>query len=233
MRLQTLNLSRFSIVERQGLCVSVLVTCKRCGFKIPKSGLLTTVKPQRGPDAGCINTMMLMPVLKSRVGLNDLNLVLSCLNIKAPSTRILQRKLNKLTDKIEELNKKQMLENQLYVKRIQSFASLSNLNDIEYDVSYRSRPAQGCERATQIFAPLIEQTMTKHLSISVETANKLCTKPNCQHNTNSCPYNHMSKLLKKNLDAVHGQNILKVRSVTSYASSQIAKALREYNVSGK
>ena len=182
-----------------------------------------------------------MPVVKSRVGINDLDLVPSCLNIKAPSIRVLQRKLNKLTDKIEELNKKQMLENQLYVKRIQSFAGLLHQSDIEYDVSYSSRPAQGCECATQSFAPLIEQTTTKHLPISVETSNKLCTKPNCEHNSNSCKKNYNpqesiqsceSKLLKKNLDAVHGQNILKVRSVTSDANTQIAKALREYNVSG-
>ena len=97
------------------------------------------MKPQRGPDAGCINTMMLMPVVKSRVGLNDLNLVLSCLNIKAPSIRVLQRKLNKLTDKTEELNRKQMLENPLYVKRIQSFASLLHQSDIEYDVAVGQR----------------------------------------------------------------------------------------------
>ena len=185
--------------------------------------------------------MMLMPVVKSRVGLSDLNLVLSCLNIKAPSIRVLQRKLNKLMDKIEELNKKQMIENQQYVKRIQSFAGLPSTSDIEYDVSYSNQPAQGCERTTQSFAPLIEQTTTKHLPISIETANRLCTKPNCEHNTNNCKRNYNpqdsiqsseSKLLKRNLDTVHQQNILKIRSVTSDASTQIAKALREYNASG-
>ena len=65
-----------------------------------------------------------------------------------------QRKLNKLTDKIEEFNKKQMIENQQYVKRIQCFVGLPNTSDIEY-VSYSNRPAQGCERATQRFTPLI------------------------------------------------------------------------------
>ena len=235
------NTATVSIVEWKGLCASVSVTCKNCGFKSPKTGLFTTVKPQRDPDGGCINTMMLMPVVKSRVGLSDLNLVLSCLNIKAPSIRVLQRKLNKLTDKIEELNKKQMIENQQYVKRIQSFAGLPSTSDIEYDVSYSNRPAQGCERATQSFAPLIEQTTTRHLPISIETANRLCTKPNCEHNTNNCKGNYNpqdsiqsseSKLLKRNLDTVHQQNILKIRSVTSDASTQIAKALREYNASG-
>ena len=91
------------------------------------------------------------------------------------------------------------------------------------------------------FAPLIEQTTAKHLRISIETAKRLCTKPNCEHNTNNCKRNYNpqdsiqsseSKLLKINLDTVHQQNILKIGSVTSDAGTQIAKALREYNVSG-
>ena len=129
------NTVTVSDVERKGLCACVSVTCKNCGFKTPKTGLFTTVKPQRGPYGGCINTMMVMPVVKSRVGLFDLNLVLFCLNVKVPSICVLQRKLNKLTDKIEEFNQKQMIENHQYVKRIQCFACLSNTSHIEYDVS--------------------------------------------------------------------------------------------------
>ena len=58
-------------MERQGLSVSVVAKCNKCGFNTPKTGLFTTMKTKRGPDAGCNNTMMLMPVLKSRVGIND------------------------------------------------------------------------------------------------------------------------------------------------------------------
>ena len=204
------------IVERQGLCVTVTVNCRNCSFETPKCALFTTMKSARGPDAGCVNTMMLIPVLKSRVGLNDLHLFLSCVNIRAPDLRRLQRKLNQLTDKIENLNKKQMLLNQQYVKRIQTFAGLSNESDMEFDVSYNSRPQQGCGRATQSFAPLIEQTTTRHLPIAIETANKLCTKQKCQHYTNSCKRNYNPhdsiqstepKLLKSNLNSVHQQNI--------------------------
>ena len=104
------NTVTVSNVERKGLCASVSATCKNCGFKTPKNGLFTAVKPQRGPDGGCINRMIVMPVVKSRVGLSDINLVLSCLYVKAPSICVLQRKLNKLMDKIEEFNKKQMIE---------------------------------------------------------------------------------------------------------------------------
>ena len=228
------------IVDRHGLYLSVIVKCKSCGFKTPKTGLFKTVKPKRGPDSGCLNTMILMPVLKSRVGLNDLDLVLSCLNVRPPDKRGLQRKLNTVTDKVEEMNIEQMVKNQQYVKRIQTFAGVASVSDVEYDVSYSSRPQQGCECATQSFAPLIEQTTTRHLPIAIETANKLCSKQNCEHNTNSCKRNYNpnesiqsteQKSLKKNLDNVHRQNVLKVRSVTSDASAQIKKALREYSVS--
>ena len=170
--------------------MTVTINCRNCGFETPKGALFTTMKSARGPDAVCVNTMMLIPVLKSRVGLNDLHLFLSCVNIRALDLGGLQRKLNQLTDKIENLNKKQMLLNQQYVKRIQTFAGLSNESDMEFDVSYNSRPQQGCERATQSFAPLIERTTTRHLPIAIETANKLCTKQKCQHNTNSCKRNY-------------------------------------------
>ena len=199
------------------------------------------MKSTRGSDAGCVNTIMLIPFLKSRVGLNDLQMFLSCVNIRAINLRGLQRKFHQLTDKIENLNKKQMLLNQQYVKRIQTFAGLSNESGVGFDVSYNSRPQQSCERATQSFVPLVERTTKRHLPIAIETANKLCTKQKCQHNTNSCKRNnnpHVSNkstepnLLKSNLNSVHLQNILKVRSIITDASAQIAKALREYNKSG-
>ena len=134
-----------------------------------------------------------------------------------------------------------MIQNQQYVRRFQTFAGLPNESDVEFDVSYSSRLQQGCERATQCFAPIIEQTTMKHLPISTKTANKLCTKQTCNHNTNSCKRNYNPtesiqsaepKLLKSNLQEVAVQNQLKVRSVTSDASAQIAKALREYKASG-
>ena len=110
------NTVTVSEVEQKGLGASVSVTCKKCGFKTLKTGLFTTVKPERGPDGGYINTMMVMPVVKSRRGLSDLNLVLSCLNVKDPSICFLQRKLDKLTDKTEEFNKKQTIESSMCEK---------------------------------------------------------------------------------------------------------------------
>ena len=70
------------IVERQGLCVNVTVNCRNCGFETPKCALFTTMKSARVPDAGCVNTMMLIPVLKFRVGLNDLHLFCPMLTLE-------------------------------------------------------------------------------------------------------------------------------------------------------
>ena len=101
-----------------------------------QTGLYTRIKSEKEPEAGCLNTILLLPVHKSRIGLNDLNMILSCLNIKSPDKRGLQRKLNKLTIKAE-LSMQQMVENQQYVKRIQTFAGVSNQCDIEYHTAVR------------------------------------------------------------------------------------------------
>lgn len=232
-----------SVTERQGLCVSVTATCNSCMFKTRKTDLFTKIKTKRGPDAGCLNISVLLPVTKSRIGINDLNLVLSCLNIRAPDKRGLQRKLNNLSDRVENMNKQQMVANQQYVKKIQTLAGVPvpNESDIEFDVSFSSRPQQGCESATQSFAPILEQTTTRHLPISIQTASKLCTRQTCTHNNEKCKRNYNitesiqstePKLLKKNLDNIQQQSILKIRSVTTDASAQIAKAIRDYNTAG-
>ena len=127
------------------------------------------------------------------------------------------------------------------MKRIQCFAGLPNTSDIEYDVSCSNWPAQGCECATQSFASLIEQTTTNICKYQLrqqidctlnQTVNTIPTtvRGTSIHKIQS--KSSESKLLKRNLDTIHQQNILKIRSVTSDASTQIAKALREYNASG-
>ena len=85
-------------MERQGLSVSVVAKCNKCGFNTPKTGLFTTMKTQKGPDAGYNNRMMLMPLLKLRVEINDLVMTLAGLNIQSPDKRGLQRKLNTVMD---------------------------------------------------------------------------------------------------------------------------------------
>ena len=97
------------VVKRLGLCITVEVFCRNCSFI---SDAVTTVASSRGPDAGSLNVCLLIPVLKSKVGINDVVQVLSCLNIKSPDRRGLQGRFNRLSDMMVDVNKQRMIDNQ-------------------------------------------------------------------------------------------------------------------------
>ncbi|MES9880370.1 MAG: hypothetical protein ABW185_05750 [Sedimenticola sp.] len=225
------------ITQRLGMCISVSAVCHNCRFKSQPVNLTSKIKTnKRGPPAGALNEALLLPVLKSKMGLDDVLLVMSCLNVKTPNERSLRRKINKTMDAAEEINKEQMLANQQYVAHINTIMGRDNTVDVQYDTSFASRPQAGCEASEQSFAPLIEHTTSKKLVLSIATANKLCNRRNCDHR--SCGKNFRAdasiasserKLLHDNLLEIKRRGKLKVRSVTSDASSQIAKALRDYN----
>jgi hypothetical protein len=226
-----------SLEDRQGLCISIKVVCRNCKFSTDVTKMYDVIKPSRGPSGGCLNSAILMPVMLSKIGISDILLVLSALNIRAPDKRGLQRKLNHLSDNIENIGREQMLQNQQYVQRIQSLAGMSG-TEVEFDVAYTSRPKSGCETSSQSFAPLIEQTTTRHLPIAISTANKLCSKPACAHNNAQCKKSYDADVsigrteatfIKSAIDSVESSNIIKIRSVTTDASLQIAKALKEVN----
>lgn len=225
------------IEKQQGLCVSVRVICNKCVFRSDEIKLFSTFKPARGPDGGTLNIALLIPVLKSRVGLSDIIHILTCLNIKAPNRPGMQIKVNKLADLIEKLNKNTMLDNQTYVRKVLELAGAENLIDTEVDSSFNNRPQAGFEAATQTFSPLVEQCTSKKLTMNIITGNKLCTIKNCQHNSTACKKNYNTdesiasseaKFVKQHLKTVNEQNIVKVRSVTSDASAQVEKAVRDY-----
>ena len=65
---------------------------------------------------------LLIPVLKLKVGMSDVVQVVSCLNIKSPDRRGLQRRLSRLSDMMIDVNKQQMIDNQTYVKHILQLA---------------------------------------------------------------------------------------------------------------
>ena len=149
------------VVKRLGLCITVEVFCRNCSFISNAVDLFTTVPSSRGPDAGSLNVCLLIPVLKSKVGINDVVQVLSCLNIKSPDRRGLQRRFNRLSDMMVDVNKQRMIDNQAHVKHILQLAGEENLVDVETDSSYNNRPQPGCEAATQTFCTLVEQCTTK------------------------------------------------------------------------
>ena len=227
------------IEKRQGLCITVQVSCRNCSFVSNSIELFTTVKSTEtpGPDPGALNTSLLIPVLKSKVGINDVLHMLTCLNIKTPDRRGLQRKFNRLSDLMVDINKKQLCENQSYVKHVLEMAGRDNLVDVEVDSSYNNRPQPGCEAATQTFCPIVEQCTTKKLPLNIETANVNCPSKSCAHNTTSCKKNYSaddtissteSKFVKKHLKSINEQGFVKIKSVTSDASGQVIKAVQDY-----
>jgi len=83
------------VVKRLALCITVEAFCRNCSFISDVVDLFTTVPSSHGPDAGSLKVCLLIPVLNSKVGISYVQ-ILSCLNIKSPGKRGLQRKLNVL-----------------------------------------------------------------------------------------------------------------------------------------
>ncbi|KAH3741093.1 hypothetical protein DPMN_047811 [Dreissena polymorpha] len=89
-----------------------------------------------------------------------------------------------------------------YVRRISNLAGCSGETDVEFDVAYTSRPQAGCDTATQVFAPVIEKTTSKHLPVDLHIENKLCSKPNCNHLDRSCKKNYCDETSINQAEAI-------------------------------
>jgi hypothetical protein len=120
-----------------------------------------SIKKARGPHAGALNEMVVLPVIKSKLGVSDIHLVLSCLNIKAPSKVLLQSKVNELSSKVTTLNEQEMCNSQVEVARLNRLAGAENVVDVQIDTSYSARPQAGTEKARQSFNATIEHTTKK------------------------------------------------------------------------
>lgn len=229
------------VARRQGMCVTVQILCKTCGFKSEMVEMFERIEKnnirQYGPRGGMINEALVLPMLKTKCGPSDISTVLSSLNIKPPSAPLLQHKLNKAAEKMEAVNKESMLENQDFVKDVHDLIGHDNYVDLETDTSYNNRPQAGGEAATQSFTPLVELSTTQKLTLAFETKNKLCSsqKPcnheNCKKNysTEESISSSEAKSLQKNLTKLNENGKLKVNSITCDASAQIAKVVREFS----
>ena len=191
------------VVKRLGLCITVEVFCRNSSFISDAVDLFTTVPSSRSPDAGSLNVCLLIPVLKSKVGISDVVQVLSCLNIKPSDRRGVQRRFNRLSNIMVDVNKQRMIDNQIYVKHILQLAVEENLLYVETDSSYNNRPMQ---------------YTTKNITINIETANVNCRSKNCEHNADTCKRNYCtgesmasteSKFVKKHLNTIHTCQLLK------------------------
>ena len=228
---------KLQVSERKGICLTVKVTCCNCNFVSSDMELFQSYK-KRGISAGLTNSCLILPVLGSKMGISDIHLVLACLNIQAPDKRGMQRKLNNLTEDVEQLNKAQLAENQQYVRQVERIAGNEDGTHLEFDVSYASRPLAGGSTATQCYAPTVEKTTCKKLPVDIQVANKLCPVKDCDHKSKKCKQNYNSntsinqaepEFLKKTIQNIEDQEILRVSSVTTDGSRSLAKAMRILN----
>jgi hypothetical protein len=225
------------VVNRMGLCVSFAVKCNSCNFSLEPIQMSDTVEKAKGPPAGALNELAVMPAVKTKMGLTDITTVLTCLNIKAPSRTAMQKKFNALCDKMAAVNERQLIKNQEYLRQVTSLLPAVSGIDTQYDVSYSSRPQGGSEKAQQSFAAIIEHTTTRKLPIAAAVANKHCRRKGCDHRQDKCRKTYSSEksiaasersLLNETLNNVRTAGLITLRSVTTDASTQLAKALREY-----
>lgn len=227
-----------NISKRMGLCISLSISCSSCSFNLQNFKLFTECENKgRGPPAGSINEGLILSTTKTKVGPSDLSFILSCMNIRHPSLSNMYKKMSTVCDEIQKLNEEQMISNQQFVKDCNKAQGLDNSVDVETDTSYNNRPTMGYEAGTQAFAPVLEKNTGLNLPISSTVANKHCLKrKTCNHQNNSCKKTYgtdesisscETKLAQKNLEKIHNNKILKIRSVTSDACSQVGKTVRE------
>lgn len=227
------------IVKRFGLCPTVKGQCEHCKFETSLIKMYTEIVSSggKGPAAGAINKSLVLATLKSKVGPSDVHLFLTCMNIKPMSRSYIQRTFSRLSTKMTELNKASMLENQRFVRECLELLGKRPVVAVETDMAYNNRLQAGFEAASASFSPLVEQETKCKLTLAMETGNKLCLKPSCDHSGAHCSRTYgvdqtMSSgeraLTLKNLESVRTANIVGVKSLMTDGSSQYPKLVRDY-----
>ncbi|XP_060583042.1 uncharacterized protein LOC132739364 [Ruditapes philippinarum] len=233
-----LPMLKLNIDQRQGLHITMSAKCNSCKMVIPNISLSDTMSNTRGPPSGALNKMLGLPILKSKVGIDDVSLVSTCLNIKPSSHTCIQKHLNSLSDSATPLYQESRIQNQEHIKHVTTLSGKKRTADVQFDVSFSWRPRGGFQAAQQSFGVAIDHSTTRPLPIATAIANKLCRKPMCSHTETKCKkrYNldlsitsSERTLLHQSLDNIRGTGLLKIRSVTteSDASLQLAKSLMD------
>ena len=111
-------------------------------------------------------------------------------------------------------------------------------NDVKTDTTYNNRPQAEFEAGTKAFAPLIETNTG--MVVSMTTANKLCRKNSRNHeacmktqNTEQSIASSERILANRNLEELKEGNIVTVTSVTSDASAQLDKTVKDFSTRNK
>ena len=229
-----------NIVHRKGLCLTLNVLCKNCNFASDRVKMYEEIRRRsRGVASGAINDGLSLSTAKSKVGPSDLQLILSCMNIKPPSLSSIGMKMNSVCDMITEINQDTLVENQNYVKEHTEAIGCSSIDvPVETDTSYNNRIQAGYEAGTASFTPMIEQATGFSLPIAATIFNKICKNPLCCHDGPECRRNYPEeetmasterKAILRNMDAVANENLIRVGSVTTDASAQVEKVVTDYS----
>jgi hypothetical protein len=168
------------------------------------------------------------------MGISDIRYLLASLDIKPPSYKVMQAKINSTSELITELNKDAMQNNQKLVAEVQTLRGEDNKVAAEFDCSYNNRPQAGFEAGTQAFFIMVEQNSTKKLPIDCGTVNKLCCKGSgCDHTTCSKNYGDdesiasvESKLAKTSIQDLNSKEIVQISALPTDACNQIEHVLR-------
>ena len=227
-----------TIEKRLGLCVFVKLRCAVCKYESPVMPLSETVKEENrpGPPSGVLNSQAILPVMKSKMGVDDLRYVFTCLNIEPPSRSILQKKLNTFSDRMVELGEEQLEENRQFVEEVTRVATGQPFADVSFDVAYSGRPLSGGETAKQSFGGLFEHTTSQKLPLAIAIANKHCRLKNCTHKDDQprCRRTYPADKTIASSERTLLHRVLRkvrplpVRSITTDASTQEAKAIRDF-----
>ncbi|OWF50501.1 hypothetical protein KP79_PYT00856 [Mizuhopecten yessoensis] len=221
-----------------GLCITVQGKCVPCKFETSAIKMYTEIESNgKGPAAGAVNQSLVLATLKSKAGPSDAHLFLSCMNIKALSRSYIQKTFTTLNTKMSEINKASMLKNQRFVR--ECLLLLGEQPDVamETDMAFNNRLQAGFEAASASFCPLVEQETKLKLTLAMETANKLCLKPSCDHSGSNCSRTYgvdqsMSSseraLTIANLESVRTAKIVGVKTLLTDGSGQYPKLVREY-----
>ena len=121
--------------------------------------------------------------LAAIVGISGLNEILTCLNIAPVNESGAQRTVNKISDKLVDINQKDMAMQRQYVKDVNVLRGLPADTAQRYECDgrynnpcYSSGGKTPSQPATQATALIIENSTPKKKIVSAATINKLCAK---------------------------------------------------------
>lgn len=222
-----------NIKSRRGLLAFIQMQCAYCDVSahpVPMTDELHIAKT--GPPASALNERLALACTKSKLGPSDALFLLATLNITPPNDSVIYRKLNRTGEVIIEATEKVMLANQELIHFDTTHNRLTPEVTVEADGAYNNRLQSGFEAGTQSFSALIDND--RGLVLSCGTANKLCLKRHCTHENcakNFDTYQSIAssevKLIQENLTKVAEAKKINVNAITTDASAQVEKMLRE------